>query len=101
MATYPSEITFEEAINKIMAFNPVKISYDGEVIWDDSLDISIWKPLGEALNIFYIKNIYYNFYMITNINISITEYHHTIIDLYGYADINKINKHYDEKLLKK
>lgn len=98
MATYPSEFTIEEAINKIMAFNPVKISYNGDCIWDDDLDVSVWKSLGEALNDFYIKNMYYNFYMVTNINISITDYHHTIIDLYGYVDVDKINQYYDEKL---
>ena len=97
MATYPSEITIEEAINKIMPFSPVRISYNGECIWDDSLDVKEWKPLGQALNDFYANNKYYNFYMVTHINISTTDLHHTIVDLFGYLDIDKANKQYDKE----
>ena len=98
MSVYPSEFTIEEIINKIMAFNPVKISQNGETIWDDNHDVSVWKPIGEAFNDYYKNNPYFDFYMVTNINISITDYHHTIVDLYGYGDVEKMNKHYDEKL---
>lgn len=98
MSVYPSEFTIEEAINKIMSFCPIKISYNGEVIWDDSADESTWKPIGEAFNDYYKNNPYFDFYMITNINITVTDFHHTIVDLYGYADVEKMNKYYDEKL---
>jgi phosphorylcholine metabolism protein LicD len=96
MSTYPSEFTIEETINKIMAFSPVKIYYNGDCIWDDDLDVSVWKPLGEALINFYKENKYYKYYMITSINIITTDYHHSIIYLNGYTDVDKINEEEDE-----
>lgn len=84
MATYPSEFTIEEVINKVMAFNPIGIYWNNECIWNDDNDVSIWNPVGVAFLRFYETNPYYKDYMVTNINISATDYHHTIVHIYGY-----------------
>ena len=84
MATYPSELTIEEIFNKIMPFCPIAIYWNNECIWNDDVDVKEWKPIGQALNDFYAKNTYYSDYMVTNVNISSTDFHHTIVHIYGY-----------------
>lgn len=79
-----SEIGLDEALRKILVFNPIKIYYNRKLIWDDTLDIKNWISLDRSINIF--KKLHYNKIIITDIKIKIVEFHHSIIYLKGACD---------------
>ena len=97
MATYPSELTLSEVLTKTNNFSPVKVFYNGEVIWDDELYVENYIPYHKAIINYKKKNKYFNYYKVTNINIEITDYHHIIVYISGYTDIKAINKDIDRK----
>ena len=78
-----SEISLDEALRKILVFNPIKIYYIRKLIWDDTLDVENWIPLDESINILKKLCLDYNKIIITDIKIKIVEFHHSVIYLKG------------------
>ena len=78
-----SEISLDEALRKILVFNPIKIYYNRKLIWDDTLDVENWVPLDESINILKKLCLHYNKIIITDIKIKIVEFHHSVIYLKG------------------
>ena len=95
MATYPSEFTLSEVLCKADSFSPIKVFYNGEIIWDDDVDTENWIPYHKAIVIYKKKHKYFKYYKVTNINISITDYHHCILYIDGYVDVEAINENED------
>ena len=78
-----SEITLQEALEKLDCWCPVQIWIDGKIIWDDelSIDDSSWIPYHEFKN-----NVgndsYYHQTVVSSIEIEIVHFHHSIIQIY-------------------
>lgn len=84
MRTRCSEISLDEALRKILAFNPIKIYYNKKLVWDDDkLDIENWVLLEESMNMLKKLCLPYNKIIITDIKIKIVEHHHSIVYLKG------------------
>lgn len=83
-----SEITLRQAIEKADAFAPVKIIFNGVILYDD-YDCEIEVEPGVAgetqspLNV--IPNRLWGFenYIVTSLNIEIVDYHHSILMISG------------------
>lgn len=77
-----SEITLIEAVSMLNAFSPVKISLNGIVLYNDydGDDDGEEKPWQEVLmgRLWQSKD-----YIITDINIKIVHFHHSIISMRG------------------
>lgn len=79
-----SSITLEEAIRASLPHSPIKIYYNDECIWDDNLSFNEgWLPLDNALDRFRKTHEDYNQIVITDIEIEVVEWHHSIIRLKG------------------
>lgn len=79
-----SSITLEEAIHTSLPHSPIKIYYNNECIWDDTLSFNKgWLPLANALDKFRKTHEDYDQIVITNIEIEVVEWHHSIIRLKG------------------
>ena len=79
-----TSITLEEALQASLPYRPIKIYYNKECIWDDTLSFNNgWLPLDRALDKFHKTHADYEQIVITNIEIEIVEWHHSIIHLKG------------------
>jgi hypothetical protein len=74
-----SEITLMESISMLGAFSPVKVMFNGIVLYDD-YDGDETGPLQEVLpkRLWQAKN-----YVVTDINIKIVEFHHSVVSIKG------------------
>lgn len=74
-----SEITLIEAISMLNAFSPIKISLNGIVLYND-YDDDEEKPYQEVImdRLWQSKD-----YIITDINVKIVHFHHSIISMHG------------------
>lgn len=85
-----SSITLEEALRASLSHCPIKIYYNKECIWDDTLSFNKgWIPLENALNRFRKTHEDYDKIIITDIDIEIVEWHHSVIYLKGKIDKRK------------
>jgi hypothetical protein len=85
-----SNITFEEALRTSITYCPIKFYYNKECIWDDTLSFNNgWLPLESALDKFRKTHENYDQIVITNIEIEVVEWHHSIIYLKGKIDKKK------------
>ena len=77
-----SEITLREAIENVDIFCPVKIIFNGVVLYNDYDGDDI----GECdipLNVIPDRIWQFDKYIVTDINIKIMEFHHSIISMQG------------------
>ena len=84
-----SEITLREAIENVDIFCPVKIIFNGIILYNDYDGDDI----GECdipLNVVPSRIWQFDKYIVTGINIEIIEFHHSIISMQGeYRDDSK------------
>ena len=79
-----SDLTLEQTIEKISSFNPVKIYYNNDVLWDGDVEIDDeFVTFEKAFSLFAYTNKNWESYRIFNIEIQIVSFHHSIIYLYG------------------
>lgn len=79
-----TEISLMDAISMVDNFCPIKIYYNGRVLWDDNVDIGEdWMSLETALENFKIKHPNWGQILIHSIKIDIDHFHHGIIRLKG------------------
>ena len=75
-----SEITLQEALDRIQCWLPVQIWIDGKLEWDDNLAVDgDWIPYDTWLK--YIDPMLY-FSPISSVDIEVTDFHHSIIQIY-------------------
>lgn len=74
-----SEITLRDAIEKVDCFCPVKIIFNGVILYDD------YDGEEEGVTLKVIPNRIWQFdkYIVTSINIDVVEFHHAIISMQG------------------
>lgn len=83
-----SEITLCEAIEYIDQFCPVKIIFNGIVLYNDydsgvEIQDGIWGEIHPPLDVVPSRLWQFNKYIVTSINIEIVEHHHSIISMKG------------------
>ena len=84
-----SEITLREAIEKLDTFSPVKIVFNGIILYNDYDENVIEIEDGvygeNRLPIDVVPNRLWQFdsYVVTSINIEIVEFHHSVITMQG------------------
>lgn len=74
-----SEITVIEAIKNLEYFSPIKIVFNGIVLYDD-WDFDEVSPPLEALR---ERLWHYENYVITSIEVKIVDFHHSFVYLHG------------------
>lgn len=81
-----SSISILDAINGLKFLPPIKITFNGVVLYDD-YDGDETKPLIEA-----IKERLQDFdkYVVTFMKLNVVSFHHSIVDMYG--EINRMEK---------
>lgn len=77
-----SELTLNEAIKKVDCFCPVKIIFNGIVLYNDYDDENNYE---EAAPFIVIPDRIWQFdkYIVKSINIDIVEFHHAVISMQG------------------
>ena len=83
-----SEITLREAIEKIDLFCPIKIVFNGIVLYNDydsDVEVAdgIWGEIYPPINVVPDRLWQFDKYIVTDINIEIVEFHHSIISMQG------------------
>ena len=80
-----SEISFVGAIETVLHnFGAIKIYYNNELVWDDSLSIDDgWMPPHKAIERFKRKHPRWRDIIVYSVKIDIVEWHHSIIKLKG------------------
>lgn len=78
-----SEITLREAIEKAEVFCPVKIIFNGIVLYDDY----DYDENEAPMNVVPHRIWQFDKYIVTSVNIEIVEFHHSILAMQGeYVD---------------
>lgn len=90
-----SEINLREAIEKLDTFSPVKIVFNGIVLYndydEDIIEIEDGVYGENRLPIDVVPNRLWQFdnYVVTSINIEIVEFHHSVVTMQGEYKIIK------------
>lgn len=101
---FVSEITLEEIIKDIEVFCPVKVSFNGIVIYNDyDSDIvvdefdgnKVYGELHPLSKVAPSRIRDFKDYLITSIQIIIVDYHHSIIDVHGISRDEKSWRKYE------
>jgi hypothetical protein len=74
-----SEITLRDAIEMSEAFCPIKIIFNGVVLYDDYYGEEQEAPLSVIPNRIW----QFDEYIVTSMNIEIVEFHHSIVAMQG------------------
>lgn len=89
-----SEITLKEAIEMVNGFSPVKIVFNGVVLYNDyDSDIEVEEGVyGEVCppsNVVLSRLWNFEKYVVTYLNIEIVDFHHSVVTLIGeYKNTN-------------
>lgn len=79
-----SEITLQDAWNKCCdQWAPIKLYWNGELIWDDDVDFEEWINPANAITIFENEHGVIRHKMVYKIEIEIVDFHHSIVRMYG------------------
>lgn len=83
-----SEITLREAIEKVDAFCPIKIVFNGIVLYNDydsdvEIEDGVWGEVDLPINVISDRLWQFDKYIVTSLNIEIVEHHHSIISMQG------------------
>lgn len=86
MKNYYTDITLDDALQRINIWSPVLIYYNDFIVWDDENTIFgvDWIPYADAIQNFKNNNTDWQKIRITTIDIEIVQFHHSIIHLKGY-----------------
>jgi hypothetical protein len=83
-----SEITLRETIEKIDGFCPIKIIFNGIVLYNDydsNIEIKdgVWGEIDLPINVIPERLWQFDKYIVTSLNIEIVDQHHSIISIQG------------------
>jgi len=83
-----SKITLCEAIKKVSNFCPVKIIFNGIILYNDfdsevEIEDGIYGEVDLPENVIPKRLWQFDKYVVTSLNIEIVEYHHSIITIQG------------------
>ena len=83
-----SEITLRETIKKIDVFCPIKIVFNGIILYNDydsdvEIQDSVWGEIDIPLNVIPNRLWQFDKYIVTSLNVEIVEHHHSIISMQG------------------
>ena len=78
-----TEISLMDALSMVENFCPIKIYYNGKLLWDGDAAIGACISFETALENFKIKYPNWGHILIHSIKIDIVDFHHSIIRLKG------------------
>lgn len=83
-----SELTIRDVLGKIDVFCPVKIIFNGIVLYNDydsdiQIEEGVWGEIDIPLNVVPNRLWQLDKYIVTSINIDIVEFHHSIVTMQG------------------
>ena len=84
-----SEITLREAIEKIDSFLPVKITFNGIILYNDydenviEIEDGVYGEIKPPMDVVADRLWQFDNYVVTSINIEIVEFHHSVITMQG------------------
>lgn len=78
-----TEISLMDAISMVDNFCPIKIYYNGKLVWDGDASMGAYISFETAIGNFKIKNPNWGNILIHSIKIDIVDFHHSIIRLKG------------------
>ena len=83
-----SELTLHKALEKIDAFCPIKIIFNGIILYNDydsdvEIEDGVWGENDIPLNVIPNRIWQFDKYIVTSVNIEIVEFHHAIITMQG------------------
>jgi hypothetical protein len=91
-----SEITLLEAVDMLEAFAPIKITFNGIVLYNDydseiEVEPGVFGEVKPAEAVIPERLWRINDYIVTSMKVTIIEYHHSLIDLRGKLKKEKRN----------
>lgn len=84
-----SEITLREAIEKIDAFCPVMITFNGIVLYNDydenviEIEDGVYGENKAPMDVVVDRLWQFDNYIVTSINVKIVDFHHSVITMQG------------------
>ena len=83
-----SELTLHQAIKRVDCFCPVKIIFNGIVLYNDydsdiEIEDGIFGENDAPLNVVPNRIWQFDKYIVTSVNIEIVEFHHSIVTIQG------------------
>lgn len=83
-----SEITLRETIEKIDDFCPIKIIFNGVVLYNDydsdvEIKDGVWGEIDLPINVIPDRLWQFDKYIVTSLSIEIVDHHHSIISIQG------------------
>lgn len=83
-----SELTLHKTLEKIDTFCPVKIIFNGVILYNDydsdvEIEDGVWGENDIPLNVIPNRIWQFDKYIVTSVNIEIVEFHHAIITMQG------------------
>lgn len=83
-----SEITLREAIEKLEVFCPIKIIFNGIVLYNDydsnaEIEDGVYGEVKIPMNVIPDRIWQFDKYIVTSMNIEIVEHHHSILTMQG------------------
>ena len=90
-----SEITLREAIKYIDKFCPVKIVFNGIILYNDydedviEIEEGVYGEIKPPMDVVIDRLWQFDNYVVTSINVEIVEFHHSIITMQGEYKIIK------------
>lgn len=84
-----SEITLHEAIKKLDVFCPIKIIFNGIVLYNDydedmiEIEDGVWGENRLPIDVIPSRLWQFDRYIVTDINIEIVQHHHSVVRMQG------------------
>lgn len=84
-----SELTLRRSIEYADKFCPIKIIFNGIVLYNDydsdiEIEDGVWGENQLPLDVIPGRLWQFDKYLVTNINIEIVEFHHSVVSMQGY-----------------
>ena len=90
-----SEITLREAIEHVDTFRPVKIVFNGIILYNDygedviEIEDGVYGEVRLPMDVIPDRLWQYDKYVVTSINIEIVDFHHSVVTMQGEYKIIK------------
>lgn len=84
-----SEVTLREAIEKLDVFCPIKIIFNGVVLYNDydddmvEIEDGVWGENRLPIDVIPDRIWQFDRYVVSSLNIEIVDYHHSIVTMQG------------------
>ena len=84
-----SEITLSKAIEKLDTFSPVKIVFNGIILYNDydedvlEIEDGVWGENRLPIDVIPERLWQFDNYIVTSLNIEIVEHHHSVVTMQG------------------